>query len=155
MKTGRRSRLVLLTLSNKHRVPHFGYLRIQLNKYNSEIGFAPEEQNVYSYDAHAKIFAPFGAKLGCPASADARTVALLRSWEIKERTASYKHLAPNGAKRQTMFCCTCRLNPPLPSVATRYQSSSFSILTNLRTRQMLVRRGLNQKALLSRFVTTS
>src|SRR5712691_12161037 len=62
--------------------------------------------------AYAKIFAPLGARPGSGTNAEAaNAVALLRSFEVNDGTASYRHLALNGAKQQTMFCCASKLNP--------------------------------------------
>jgi hypothetical protein len=55
--------------------------------------------------------APLGAKPGSERTPrEAKAIALLRSQKVKKESPGNKHLAPIGAKRQTMFRCTSRLN---------------------------------------------
>src|SRR5947207_8950169 len=49
----------------------------------------------------------------------------------KERTASYKHLAPVGAKRQTTICCTSKLNLRMKKSQMRKGQSCSSYITQV------------------------
>jgi len=73
------------------------HLLIQLGRATVEFVFAPEERDVYSYERTPKDLAPPGAKSGTGTFALAQNaIALLRSFGVKIRTVSYKHLAPMG-----------------------------------------------------------
>jgi hypothetical protein len=68
-----------------------------------EFVFAPEERDVYRYRPTLRGLAPLGAKPGCGRlPTHAKAVALLRSAGSKTRTASYKHLAPMGRRRNNV-----------------------------------------------------
>ena len=60
---------------------------------------------------HPKDLAPLEAKPGSGTiDEQVKAVALPRSFGVKKGPPSYKHLAPDGAKRQTMFGCIPNLN---------------------------------------------
>jgi hypothetical protein len=62
--------------------------------------------------ATLKYIAPLGAKLGRVTFVGTfKALALLRSSGLKMEPPGYKHLTPPGQKRQTMLCCTSKLNP--------------------------------------------
>jgi len=110
MTGGNQSQRLLLTIIVNFRRCY--RWRIQLTSATVKLVFASEERDVYGYERTHHSVAPLqGAKPGSVTNAEAdKGGCAPAGFRSKERTASYKHLAPMWGQKTNMFYCPSKLN---------------------------------------------